>query len=643
MAKEESPSRREFLRQNATFGLGLSLFPSLLFANQSTAGRFTDHGVASPIGQHRGIVCATDADGRDVVLLWLFDHRGGYALLMIDAETGKSEQFAMPFPPGDAPYASILSSKNKFYSLFKGFFVEFDPVKRAFTAHHKTNGAAMAMTEDDNGRIWAISYPGSCLVSFDPATRQFVDYGFANKETWMQYPRFIAADDKGWVYFAVGFTSGQIVCFNPTTRETRTVYKENERKQGMAYVYRNQDGSVYGKALETDTDGWIKLYNGEVSARNAHSPNPVKYISDSQALFHRDFKSGKKIRKLDLTTNELAVTDPSTGTSREVKFTYTCDGAIVMGVALAPDNTICGGTAFPMRQFRFNPATREWQNFAAHGQFNTLESDGEHLYVGGYPRGFLLRWDTTKDFVPTQKASTTSNPRYLGAAEPDVYRPFRIFIHPDKDTIIYSGGPAYGHTGGGMVFWSKKKNTMDVLKDNQVIVDQSVMSLAVSQKGYMVGGTTTTPGSGGQKKAKEAVLFIMDDKSRKVIWNEALIPGVQGYNDLFTLPNGKIAGFADRKFFFVFDAKKRTLEKKVDIHALGLGVTVMEQGPRIFVKGNKKDVYVILQKGIAQLDPKTYEIKLLAESPEPIRAGGAFYNNTLYFVCESHLWSYQIG
>ena len=27
-----------------------------------------------------------------VVIVWLFNHRGGYALLMIDANTGQSEQ-----------------------------------------------------------------------------------------------------------------------------------------------------------------------------------------------------------------------------------------------------------------------------------------------------------------------------------------------------------------------------------------------------------------------------------------------------------------------------------------------------------------------------------------------------------------------
>ncbi|HNT36962.1 MAG TPA: hypothetical protein PKH07_18375, partial [bacterium] len=67
---------------------------------------FFHHGVATPISNHRGTVATVDGDGRNVALVWLFDHRGGYALLMVDAETGRSEEFPMPFPPGgDCPYA----------------------------------------------------------------------------------------------------------------------------------------------------------------------------------------------------------------------------------------------------------------------------------------------------------------------------------------------------------------------------------------------------------------------------------------------------------------------------------------------------------------------------------------------------------
>ncbi len=644
--KKDNLSRRDFLLKNAALTVSLGLAPDLLFGQQnkmtSGPGFFTDHGVASPIGQHRGIVATTDGAGRDVVLLWLFDHRGGYALLMIDAETGKSEQFEMPFPPGDAPYASILSGKNKFYTLFKGYFVEFDPAKRAFTFHHKTSGAAMSMTEDDNGLIWAATYPGSGLVSFDPAAGKFTDYGFVHQENWPQYQRSIAADDKGWIYFAIGYTASQIVCFNPVTRETRLALAEKDRKQGLAYVYRNKDGKVYGKSLESDEGGWLVLYEGTAAPAGSHSPDPVKYIADSQILFYRDFKSGRKIADLDLTTNTLKISEPS-GSTREVKFTHQSEGAIVMGVALGPDKTICGGTAFPMRQFSFNPKNGQWTNLEAYGQFNTVGSDRKHLYVGGYPGGFLLRWDPAKPYQTTLKDQPgDGNPAFLGEAKPHVYRPFRILIHPDNRTVIYSGGPAYGHTGGGMVFWDKSTRQMQVLSDKDLVPDQSTMSLVALGKGHLAGGTTTTPGTGGEKKAKEALLYIMDEKSRKITWQEALFPGIQAYNDLLLLPDGKVAGFADQKIFFVFDPKSRKPVRHINIEKeLGLGRTVLEQGPRIFVKGAKGRIFIILQKGIAELNPSTYEIRLIGEAPQPIRAGGAYLDGAVYFVCESHLWSFR--
>lgn len=84
--------------------------------------------------------------------------------------------------------------------------------KEAFTFHHKTSGVAMSMTEDNKGVIWAATYPGSGLVSNDPASQQFSDYCFMHKENWPQYQRSIATDDTGWVYFSVGYTMSQIVC-----------------------------------------------------------------------------------------------------------------------------------------------------------------------------------------------------------------------------------------------------------------------------------------------------------------------------------------------------------------------------------------------------------------------------------------------
>ena len=200
-----------------------ALFSPAFALKEDLGNGFLHHGVATPVSNHRGTVATVDGEGRDVVLVWLFDHRGGYAILAIDADTGKSQEIPMPFPPGgDCPYSSILSTKNKFYTHFNSYFAEFDPEKLAFTFFQETAPQmAMGMTEDDEGVIWSVTYPDSGVVSFNPETREFKDYGHVYKQNWRQYQRYVAADDQGWIYFGVGSTASQIVGSSAAVQSTR--------------------------------------------------------------------------------------------------------------------------------------------------------------------------------------------------------------------------------------------------------------------------------------------------------------------------------------------------------------------------------------------------------------------------------------
>ncbi len=274
---------------------------------------FFHHGIATPVSNHRGTVATVDGNGRDVVLVWLFDHRGGYALLLIDAGTGKSEEFPVPFPPGgDCPYASILSSGNRFYTHFNSFFAEFDPVKRAFTFFHETKPQmAMGMTEDDNGVIWSVTYPNSGVVSFSPTTREFKDYGHVYAQNWPQYQRFVASDDAGWIYFGLGNTASQIVAFDPSSGQAKPMLAESDRKTGSAYLYRDLDGKVYGQSLRSEDEMWYEFYKGSGRVIGNHdSIRPKPIITGSQALFHVDFPGGKKIKECDLIERRLVIEDP---------------------------------------------------------------------------------------------------------------------------------------------------------------------------------------------------------------------------------------------------------------------------------------------------------------------------------------------
>ncbi|MDH7569017.1 MAG: hypothetical protein QHJ73_05470, partial [Armatimonadota bacterium] len=566
-----------------------------------------------------------------------------YGLLVIDAETGRCETFPTPFPPGgDTPYASLLSRAGKYYTHFNSHFVEFDPLRRAFTFFQKTYPQmAMSMTEDDRGVIWSFTYPESGVVSFDPKTRTLKDYGSVYQQNWPQYPREAAADDTGWVYFGVGPTASQIIALDPATGQATPILADAERARAYASVYRAVDGKVYGNAGSRD-GAWYELYQGEAKKLNAPPQAERKpIITGTQSLFYPNFPSGRVLTELNLVDRRVSIRDAKTDQVKTFPIEYESEGALIMAVAAAPDGTICGGTAFPMCFFRYYPKGDRWVNRDCYGQWNTVARQGQRFYVGGYGGGFLLEWDPTRDWVPTAPGNRESNPRHLAQVAPVINRPHELLAHPNGKTVVLAGTPGYGYTGGGLLFWDRETEKAEVLEHTQIIPDHSTFALVALDDDTLLGGTTTSPGTGGEKKAAEAELYVMGLKTKAIWWRKALFPGVQTYTDLILAPDGMVYGFADARLFFVFDPVRRVVVHQEDTTAT-LGPTSGGQGPRVFVKSPSGVVYVLFEKGIARVQPKTFRLEMLGVSPAPITVGGDLLEGRIYFASGSHLYSYQV-
>jgi hypothetical protein len=617
---------------------------------------FLDHGPATQVSATRGVVATVDGDGRDVVLVWLYDARGCPALLMIDAETGASTEYPVPIPPGDAPFASVLSSGNRFYSLFNSRFVEFDPVRRAFTfVHDTTPKVGMGMTEDDQGRIWTITYPDSGVVMYDPQRGEFRDYGSVHRENWRQYQRTIAADGTGWIYFAVGNTLTQMIAFDPDTGAATPLLSESERFPGAsAYVYRDLDGKVYGLANQNTWDGpWYELYRGNAVKRDAPAPQRHKpIITGLQGLFHRDFPSGRRITNLDLTLRELVVEGPGPQPPKTLHFDYSSEGAHLMGVAAMPDGTMGGGSAFPARFFSYDPGTDSMVDRESYGQPNVLAVQGDRAFIGVYTRGILMEWDTSKPWVTPRKDAPGGNPRFLTECEPIINRPHALLAHPDGRTVVLAGSPGYGYTGGGLLFWDRQTESRVLLEHTELLRDQSTMALVALPEGKLLGGTGTRAGTGGEVKAKEAELYVLDIATKKIEWRAPVFPGAQEYSELRQGPKGLVFGLAmvtpydpthmdEAKRFFVFDPRRRTVVYEQKDTEDVFGPIALQQGQRKLVLSDDGILYVLFRKGIAMADPETLKLSWVAKSPVQIDTGGDWSKGRIYFVNGSRLYSYR--
>jgi hypothetical protein len=602
-------------------------------------GGFRNHGVATPTSNHRGTVATVDGEGKDVVLSWLLDYTGCYELLVVDADTGASKEYKIPFASGgDCPYASVLSSKNKLYTHFNSHFLEFDPAKRKFTFCKETaSGMAMGMTEDDKGVIWSATYPESGVVSFDPATRAFRDYGHVYAQNWAQYPNYVATDDTGWVYCGIGETWTQIIALNPATGKARPLFRQSDRTQGQsAYVYRDMNGRVYG----TITGGqqgevWYRLYQGRkqrLENHDARAPKPI--IAGDQRLFHREFPDGKILQDLDLQNRKLSVKDSASGKVTELPFTYTSSGAGIMGLAAAPNGTIAGGTAFPFRFFMYEPKTDAWVNREIFVQWNTVAPQGDRFFVGAYSAGDLLEWNTVAEW------NGMYNPVDLKDCAPAIGRPHALLAHPNGRLVVMGGTPGYGYTGGGLLLWDREAKTGTLLEHTAILPDQSTMSLEALPGTQIIGGTTINAGTGGEVKAPQAELYIMDTTTKQVEWHGAVIPGTRAYTALCRAPNGLVYGFAGTATLFAFDPTTRELVFQRDTTS-EFGDAVSDQGPRVFVRA-PDGIYILFVKGIAKLSPATNTVKMVAHSPVPIAQGGDYLDGRIYFVSGSSVYSYEL-
>ena len=597
--------------------------------SQAQAAGFVDHGIPTPVAQTRGVVSTVDQSGQDVILTWLQDWRGGYAILMVNAETGASQQFDVPFKPdGDEPSAIYLSSKNRLYTLFNSQFVEFDVASKRFTFHGKVNGkTAMSLTEDKDGRIWAATYPNNQLVSFNPQNSSLQNHGQLAKESWTQYPRSIAVDAHGWVYVGSGLAASQIYAYNVQSHATQALLSSSQRVSGTAVVTQSQSNVVYARNGRQQ----FMLTNGKASGLSAGAQVAESNLKGgAQNLVDREFPSGRRLVSVDMHDRTLVTRDAS-GQQKTVKFNYTTQGAALTFVCATGDNKVCGGTRFPMHTFYYNAGDNKFDSKQLPRQPNVMAALGSRLYVAAYPDGKLFQESENGK----NEFSEVLN------AYPSINRPHAMLIMGGGSQIALAGTPEYGTTGGGMMFWNRSSGQKSRIDHWHLVPNHSVQAMVELSNGMLLGGTTVAPGTGGVTKATDSSeLFLMDANTHEVRWRGAPVPGAKTITDLMVGADGLVYGLADSVDLFVFNPNNRQVVS-VNRFSKDLGPSVYAQGTRAFVKGADGSIYVLLYNGIGKVDAKAHTVSRVVSSPVRITVGGAAANGRIYFGSNNHLYSWK--
>jgi hypothetical protein len=210
------------------------------------------------------------------------------------------------------------------------------------------------------------------------------------------------------------------------------------------------------------------------------------------------------------------------------------------------------------------------------------------------------------------------------------------------DGLVYVGATAgYGQLEGPLLSWNGSAGAIHL--HNNIIHDQSVVSLAV-WKQFIVGGTTTTGGGGSHPTQTGARLFLWDTKTQAKEFDIIPVAGADLITDLITAPSGLVYGVAvshggtavsyGAHTLFAFDPQTRSILSRQPLPFHDVVYNSIGLLPDTTIVG-------LAEKGIFTIDQATHHAGLIAPSPVKITGGFDLRDGAVYFISNSEIYRYR--
>ncbi len=513
--------------------------------------------------------------------------QGGMHLVAFDPRTGKHRVFENP--QGGA-WALEVGPDNRIYAgtFYNGHILRFDPK----TGKLDDLGQAIAgesyilsLSRGRDGKLYGGTYPGAKLVQFDPATGKSKDLG--RMDPVEHYNRHTVAGSDGWVYCGIGTARANLVAYNPSTNEKRSLIPEDRRDVGTGYVTLGQDGGVYGACLGRH----FRLKDGRASPVEAKDVPPAKSrvrLEDGGVAKPSDSYRGKELP--------------------------------LFRVAAGPDGKVYASSVLPEYLLRYDPGTGRCENLGLipGAEAYSLLAHAGKLYIASYTGATLQAYDPAKPFDPGKEV--TNNPAFYGSVAPRQDRPYDMVVGTDG-RIYVACVPTYGRHGGALAWFDPRTGKLDHVF--APIQDQAVTALCALEGDVLAVGTGIAGGPGTKPKAEQAELFIWDTKKGQVAFRCVPVPGAAEISNS-ACGGGLIYGTAGGTMF-VFDPARKVTVATDEIPygpAVRAGLIVAPGGRIVGLAG--PCAYTV------RLSNDRLEFELLARHKHPLSVGKAVVGKYLY-------------
>ncbi len=601
-------------------GLAVLLAPRPVAADPAS-GQFELLGVPVRVGGLMGCVAGPNGRGGEALYFNFNQISGKLFLVQVDPDTGEARQFNAPEGPG--AWALIAGPDGNIYlGTWDGALVlRFYPTQpekgiQVLGKPSATEEYLWQYAIGKEGKLYSCTYPQAKLVSFDPKTGAMEDLGRMHPTE--MYARSVAVGPNGKVYVGIGTEKGDLVVFDPATKEHRSLIPPGLRgAEGWRTVgvSKHSDGNVYA-SFGTN----LFRVDDETVERVATAPGvPPMKLKDGRIV--TSFERGR-----------FTLKDPATGATVQRTFHYAGNGDHIFVVGAGPSNCVYGSTAMPLEVFRYDPAAHRSEhlgNMPGGEVYSMLECEGK-LYLCYYGGAIMNLYDPAKAFWKFGTGAE-ANPVSFGGIGDGHLRP-RAMIYGPNGLIYIGSEPPYGELGGALGVWDPKQNRT-VENYRNIVTNQSVVSLAWEPKsGLMFGGSGNFGGGGTRAVEKEARFFAFDPAKKQKVFEASLSPGARNYPATIAADGQVFTTVGDR--LYVFDPVTMQVTKTVPLPGAQLEISLGRLPSGAIAGLTTKAVYVY--------DPRRGEIVHTAQAPVTVGCGFALLGNDVYFGAHTQLWCYHL-
>ena len=430
-----------------------------------------------------------------------------------------------------------------------------------------------------DGRVWGVSYPGSELWSYSPATGTIDNIGTVS--TSHAYARTLAVDGS---YAWVGLGSEdpsimRVTLSQPTQRVLlplpNPVTGGNITEldlRGRFLAVRTPAGTTPGgvtvaserRLYDTVAGTWDVPVNLAPQRPSQLDSAGNFYYFRYQQLFAVDGSTGQSTSRGYISTgpgrDRLTLRATLGGVSGEWMITYDTDGTVgainlatmqelsykvgflatkmrIKSLTAGADTLFVGGYGGSSLAV-LDPTLAQKQQYpevpygpGVIGEVESTIAHGKYQYIGTYTDSRIFRYDTTQPWVDG------TNPALVATLGPSHQQDRPLAWATAGSRVFFGTVPRYGLLAGALGIFDNDDPTPRVVA--KLVVDQSIVALA-ARGDVVYGGTSRWGGLGATPTQPSAKVFAYNAATGTKLWEVAPVAGAEAFGAVALGPNGTL-------------------------------------------------------------------------------------------------------